>query len=539
MMPTTRVTRRDLLKAGAGAAVLAALPRPLLAQLGGRPEPVPQIQDQRVKELALRGIEAARAAGAAYADVRLSHTRTRSFGYPSIQSIGDREEMVVGVRALVDGYWGFASGPVWSPEEMSRLGREAVHQARANTLGKSRVVELAPRPAVRDGHWVMPVAIDPFETSPFAIVDHLASLSYFASRLPNITPVGNGCTFHVQEKAFAASDGSYCTQRIHRSEGSFSVRFQKRGLPTSNGSLDRLTPAGLGWELYTGQPLRDYLEQLAAEIEADARLPMKPVEVGRYDTAFDAWTVGQLMDQTLGRATELDRALGYEANAGGTSYLNQPLEMVGQFQAGAPAITVTANRSEPGGAATTRWDDEGVVPDEFALVKAGVLADFQTTRESAGWLGDYYARQGTPVRSHGCAAAPSALEAPLTHSPNLTLAAGREALDFDAAVAAVGRGVAVREMHVDMDFQSASGLGMGRVYEVKDGKRVARLVGAGFLFRATDLWKGLQTLGGAGSARRFGWSASKGEPAQSTHHSVTAPPAVFEQLTFVDIMRKA
>ena len=538
-MPVNRLSRRDLVKAGASAAILAALPRPLLAQFGARPEPVPPIQDARVKELALRGIEAARAAGAVYADVRLSHSRTRSFGYPSIQSIGDMEEMVVGVRALVDGYWGFASGPIWSADEMARLGREAVHQARANTLGKARVVELAPRPAVRDGHWVMPVSIDPFETSPFAIVDQLASLSYFAARLPNLTPLGNGCTFHVQEKAFAASDDSYCTQRVYRSEGSFSVRFQKQGLSTTQGSLDRLTPAGLGWELYTGQPLREYIEQLAAELEADARLPMKPVDVGRYDTVLDAWTVGQLMDQTLGRATELDRALGYEANAGGTSYLNQPLEMVGQFQAGAPAITVTAERSEPGGAATTRWDDEGVVPDAFTLVKGGVLADFQTTRESAGWLAEYYRRQGTPVRSHGCAAAPSALEAPLTHAPNLSLAAGPEALDFDAAVAAVGRGLAVREMRVDMDFQSVSGLGMGRVYEVKDGKRVARLDGAGFLFRATDLWKGLKALGGAGSVRRYGGGASKGEPAQRTYHSVTAPPAIFEQLTFVDVMRKA
>jgi TldD protein len=172
-------------------------------------------------------------------------------------------------------------------------------------------------------------------------------------------------------------------------------------------------------------------------------------------------------------------------------------------------------------------------------VKDGVLADFQTTRESAGWLADYYAGAGVPLRSHGCAAAPTALEAPLTHAPNLTLATGRDALEFDAAVKAVGKGIAVREATIDMDFQSVTGLGLGRIYEVKDGKRVARLNGAGFLFRATDLWKGVKALGGEKSVRRYGVSSSKGEPAQRTYHSVTAPPAILEQVTFVDIMRKA
>ena len=536
------ISRRDLLKAGASAAALtglASLPRPLLAQLDGAPEPVPRIQDPRLKSLAMRAIDAARAAGAAYADVRLTHTRTRGFrGIP--QPPGDRESIVVGARALVDGYWGFASGPVWSPDEMARLGREAVHQAKANTLGQSRRVDLAPVPVVADQHWTMPVAIDPFETSPFEIVDHLLSLSLFVRRHPGFSVTMNDASFDVQEKAFASTDGSWLTQRLHRAEGSFAVQLEKkRGGPKVAGPLDRLTAAGLGWELYRGQPLHEYIEQLMAELEEDIKLPLKPVDVGRYDTVCDAWSVARLLDATLGRATELDRALGYEANAGGTSYLTEPLAMVGTYQAGAPSMTVTANRAEPGGAATVKWDDEGVAPDAFTLVEKGILADFQTTREGAGWLKDLYAKEGVPLRSHGCAAAPSALEAPLTHTPNLALAPGGTKRDFDSAIKEMGKGIAVRQMHVDMDFQGSSGLGTGRVYEVKDGKRVARINGAGFLFRATDLWKGVEALGGSESLRRYGEDASKGEPAQRTWHSVTAPPAAFEQLTLIDVMRKA
>ncbi|HEY9479989.1 MAG TPA: metallopeptidase TldD-related protein [Gemmatimonadaceae bacterium] len=532
------ITRRDILRAGASVAALAALPRPLLAQLGGAPEPVPAIEDPRLKSLALRALEAARAAGASYADVRLSHTRTRTFS-ESIAGVHDSESMVVGVRTLVDGYWGFASSPVWSPDELARLGREAVHQAKVNTVGQARSVELAPVPVIADGHWTMPVELDPFEISPFEIVDYLMSLRNFVGRYPGFGVVDNQSHFQVQEKAFASSEGSYCTQRLYRSEGGFSIKLERAGTPKMGGSLDRLTPAGVGWELYKGQPLRDYIVQLMAEIEEDAKLPFKPVEVGRYDTVCDASSVAQLVDQTFGRATELDRARGFEANASGTSYLNDPLAMLDSYEAGAAAITLTAERSQRGGAATTKWDDEGVEPDDLTLVKSGVLRDFQTTREGAGWLGASYAKRGSPVRSHGCAAAPSALEAPLTHTPNLTLTPGGKKLDFDAAIANVGKGIAVRGMGVDMDFQSSSGLATGSVYEVKGGKRVAHLNGAGFLFRSTELWKGLKAVGGAESLRRYGQLASKGEPAQRTYHSVTAPPAVFEQLTLIDVMRKA
>src|SRR5690606_41894836 len=128
-----------------GAAALAALPRPLRAGLGELgPALPPLVQSAEVKELALRAVEAARSAGAAYADVRLTRTRTGV-------GMADSERLTVGVRALVDGYWGFASSRVWNPEEMARLGRSAVENAGAATLvGTAPAVELAPAAVVRD-----------------------------------------------------------------------------------------------------------------------------------------------------------------------------------------------------------------------------------------------------------------------------------------------------------------------------------------------------------------------------------------------------
>jgi TldD protein len=529
------VSRRDFLKTGAIVASVMALPRPLLVSFGGAPQPIPPIDDPRLKALALRAVEAATGAGAAYADVRLTHTRSSGFG-PDYTS--DVESMVVGVRALVQGYWGFASGPVWSPDEMARLGREAVHQAKTNALGKTRVVDLAPRPVVADGHWVMPVKADAFDVSPFEVFDHLLGLQIYAYRTQGLTVVRNKCGFTVQDKAFAASDGSYCTQRLYLGWGDFTIKLEKKGRETT-GSVDLLTPAGVGWEIYRDQPIREAIRKLIAELDEDLSLPVKPVNVGRYDMVFDPLSMAALLDTTLGRATELDRALGYEANAGGTSYLNAPLDMLDTYHTGAPLLTVTGNRSEPGAVATVQWDDEGVVPDDVTLVKDGVLTDFQTTREGAGWLKDYYAKSGKPFRSHGCANADSAINTPMQHTPNLVLAPGREAHDFEGLVAGLTTGVALKEAAVDIDFQALNGMARGKFYEVKKGKRVARIANAGILFRAPELWKALTALGGGASARRYGLSASKGEPEQGTYHSVTVVPAAFKQVTLIDPLRKA
>lgn len=533
------ISRRELLKAGATASAVAALstlPGPLRAQLrpGGHWEPAPPIDDPRLKELALRALDAARRAGASYADVRLTHDWGRNWQ----GGIHDSERLAVGVRALVNGYWGFASSPVWSADELARLGVEAAHQAKTMALGKPRTVELAPLASMPDGHWVMPVKVDPFEIHPFEVRDYLSGLGTFVQETPDIQPPMVDFTATRQEKAFASTVGSYCTQRTYLSFGTFSVSL-RRGQRQVGGDVGNLSPAGVGWELFRDQPLREAFRHTLAELEELLKLPVKPVEVGRYDFAFDAASVASFMDRTLGRATELDRALGYEANAGGTSYLNQPLEMLGSYRAGASLLTVTANRSEPGGCATVKWDDEGVAPDEFTLVKDGVLSDFQTTRESAGWLKDWYVKQGRPVRSHGCANADSAINAPLQRIPNLRLAPGQGASGLDELQSGLTNGMSMRNVAIEMDFQNLNGLALGNAFEIKRGKRVAVIPSVGLLFRAPEWWKTLTALGGPASVERFGALNRKGEPSSVTSHSIAAPPAVFNQVTVIDPQRKA
>jgi TldD protein len=480
-------------------------------------------------------LDAARTSGANYADVRLTHDWNRAI---SDQNVNDHERMAVGVRALVDGYWGFASSPYWSTDELARLGREATHQATIGGHGKPRIVDLAPVDQIHDGHWDMPVAIDPFTVYPIEVQDYLSALQMSAQNIPGVREASVGVYFFQQEQAFASTGGSYYTQRRFRTSGGYKAEF-KRGALAGGASVDQLTPTGAGWELFREQPLQELLRHAIDTEEENLSLPTKPVDVGRYQTLMDAYSVANLMSATIGLASELDRAMGYEANASGTSYLNDPMAMLGTFKLGSPQLTVLANRTEPGGLATTHWDDEGVTPNEYPLISQGILTDFQTTREAAGWIKPYYERTHAPFRSHGCACAASGLEVASLFTGNLVLTPGTASLDNDQLLASIDKGIAFTKLSVYPDFQQGSGLAGGTAYEIKNGKRVARVLGSGLLFKATELWKNLSMLGDSHTARRYGFSSQKGEPPQTNYHSVSAVPSIFKDVTVIDKTRKA
>jgi len=538
-------TRRAFLITGTAAAAATVAPpwlyRTGALQWGGRRE-VPPITEPDVRALALRAVEVARGAGAAYADVRLTHSYSRAMT-ERLRMSDTTEEIAVSVRALVNGYWGFAASPAWTADEMVRLGHEAVDLARINAAGQPRVVDLAPVLGNETGHWETPMRIDPFSVPVDEILDFLQAFPvYVAANFPALG-IGAGCGFTRQEKAFASTAGAFVTQALTTIGAGVEIQLPNPppGEKARAGS-DLLPLAGRGWEYVRDNEgaLRAEIPRLIAELEADWRLPWKPVDVGRYDLVLDAAGMAELVDATLGTATELDRALGYEANADGTSYLDDPLDMLGTLPVASPLITLTGTRSTPGGLATVQWDDEGVRPNDFTLVKDGILTDYQTTREAAGWLREAYAKRGLALRSHGCANAQSALFAPQVFPPNLRLEPGPQELGLEDLVTGLERGVYVRGLGLGLDFQQRSGWSSrGLFYEVKGGKKVARLQHAGLLFRTTELWKALTALGGR---RSFRWTPSgrgKGEPVQKAAHSVGAVPARFKQQTIIDSWRKA
>ena len=512
------------------------MPR-LLAAHGIDPavDMTPRAGDPLLRDLAMRALDAAKSAGAMYADVRMTVTRSQIFYYanPPI----DSENIAVGVRALVNGAWGFVASPDWTPDVMARLGRVAAEQAKGNAWSGRPGVELGDRPPVATGEWRMPIRRDPFAVAIEEKLDYIRSAEAYARTLRN----GNASSiiaFERQERTFASTDGSFFSQTVYNSLGNPSFFAVSVSDPVTRRSGGRgaqfVSPTGAGYEIFSDAKLLEQIPHLydqAREMLTATQLESP----SRFDVVFDGYAMANIVDSSIGAALEIDRALGFEANAGGTSYLAPVEKIVGSLVT-PPSVTVTANRSSPTGAASVKWDDDGVPTTDFTLVKNGVAVDYASSREHATTLAPWYRSQGRPVASNGCATSESAMTVPIVHLPNLELHPGAGDKSFLDLVAEVEDGIAFLGGRALVDQQQLNGEGLGEMaYRIKKGKLVGTLSGVAYLFRSPELWKDLVSLGGASTSVTRGVGDEKGQPLQRTVHSVTSVAAHFKNVRVIDV----
>jgi predicted Zn-dependent protease len=179
------------------------------------PTPLITLNDPQVRVLAQTAVDAAHAAGATYADVRLTLTTSRN-----VPSLLETVTLGMSVRALRNGYWGWAATPYLAATEASRVGRQAVRLAIANAAsGLPRTVDWRPIPVVRGGSWTTPIAIDPFAVALEEIFDWCAGVSTFTSTFGDARggqSIKNAIqlTFTKQERLFASTEGSDWHQQV-------------------------------------------------------------------------------------------------------------------------------------------------------------------------------------------------------------------------------------------------------------------------------------------------------------------------------------
>src|SRR5262245_54570725 len=109
--------RRDFLKAGAAVAAatvvgpsLLEAATPLISPPGPLCLPAPSTE-AFASELAAEALNAAKDAGASYADVRIGRYRRQSISTRErqITGVSDGESYGLGIRTIVNGAWGFAA----------------------------------------------------------------------------------------------------------------------------------------------------------------------------------------------------------------------------------------------------------------------------------------------------------------------------------------------------------------------------------------------------------------------------------------------
>jgi TldD protein len=507
------------------------------------PAPATGGGDPTFKDLAMLALDAAKSAGASYADVRISRNRNQALFTRErrVQNLVDNETFGFGVRVLVDGAWGFAASRELTRDEVSRIARQAVDQARANRTTLVRPVTLAPVTPTPNGSWRSQARIDPFDVPIEEKVELLLAANAAALGVSGARFVSSQMFFLREEKTLATTDGTYVVQTIYRAQPSLNITavapdnsdFQTR-------QSNDIQPMGKGYEHVLDAKLVENAPRWAEE--AVRKLSAKPVEVGRYDLVLHPSHLWLTIHESIAHPTELDRAMGYEANYAGTSFVAPPDKMLGTLKYGPEFMNVQGDRSQPGSLSAVGWDDEGVKPDEFLIVKNGIFNDYQTTREQAPWLEWWYSRQGQETRSHGCSYAQSWADVQFQRMPNVSLLPGEQNHSWDDLIAATDRGIAiVGEGSFSIDQQRYNAQFGGQVFhEIRGGKIVGTLKDVAYQLRTPEFWNSMDMIGGRDSYMLGGaFNDGKGQPSQSNAVSHGCVPARFRNVNVINTGRRA
>ncbi len=529
-------TRRDFIKNTSVAAAALSVPARAIAvespslyetAQGGVP----------LRELCLLALDAARTAGATYADVRIVNTRSQfiSTRESRVTSLSDNEMVGVGVRALAGGAWGFTASRRLSRQECQRVAAQAVEEAKANVRGVRTPVDLAPVDAYPDGTWRSPIRKDPFRVPMEEKADLLFSANTEALRVAGARFANSSMLFVRQQTTFASTEGSIIEQTVYRSAPSMTVIAVASDFSDSQTrSSAEVAPMGLGYEHVENADFVGRAREWAEE--AVAKLSAVSVESGDYDLILDPTNLFLTIHESIGHPTELDRALGYEANYAGTSFLAPPEDVLGTLRYGPEFMNVLGDRNQEGALATVGWDDEGVPADSWSIVKDGLFVDYQTTREQVPWISDLTG----VTRSHGCSSAQSWDKVQFQRMPNVSLMPGEQDYVLDDLIAATERGILIKGRgSYSIDQQRYNFQFGGQVfYEVSGGKVGRMLKDVAYQGNTLEFWNSMDMLGGPRSYFLGGTIGdAKGQPTQANAVSHGCPAARFHEFKVINTVR--
>jgi TldD protein len=483
-----------------------------------------------LRDLADAALSEAARAGAGHADFRVERIRGQRLQLADarLQAQSDADDSGLAVRVIVDGTWGFASAVDLTPEAARLAARQAVEVARVAAAMNTERIELAPEPGYGDVTWVSAYDIDPFSVPAKDKVDLLAAWSAQLLAHDVVSHVDAGL-YQVKECKFYTDGSTTATQqrvRLYPHLTAVAV--------TEDGFDDMRTvapPAGRGWEYLTGGTW-DFPGELARLPELlTEKLAAPSVEAGRYDLVIDPTNLWLTIHESIGHATELDRALGYEAAYAGTSFAT--LDKLNSLRYGSPLMNVTGDRVVEHGLATVGYDDEGVAGQSWDLVKDGVLVGYQLDRRMALLNGF--------GRSNGCAFADSPGHVPIQRMANVSLRPAPDGPDLAGLIGGVEDGIYIvgdKSWSIDMQRYNFQFTGQ-RFYRIRGGQLAGQLRDVAYQATTTDFWNSMEAAGGPSTYLLGGaFNCGKGQPGQVAPVSHGAPAALFRQVRVLNTVQE-
>ncbi len=473
---------------------------------------MPAANWDELADLALRRITAS---GAEYGDVRIQHSTIQSLRGEDrrIASVTDAEDVGFGVRVLYHGGWGFAASSILSLEEVPRVADLAVEIAKGSASVAIERVKLVPEPVHRD-RVVTACRINPFDVPLEKKADLLLTTMDILQRRPGIARSAAALWARRDRKLFVSTEGTHLEFDLLATQGECSAtalhdgRFASRSHNTPH--------LRTGYELIEAADFVREAERVAAEAMEKVQAPV--VRPGRYDLVLDPEHLSLTMHESCGHPSELDRALGYEANYAGTSFLTP--DKLGNFRYGSPHVTLVADNTEPETLAATGYDDDGVACQQWDIVRNGLFVGYCTNREVAHKIGE--------PRSRGSNRADGWGAVPIVRIANIGLEPGTATLE--ELIGDVKRGLYIEghgSYSIDQrryNFQ----FGGDAFWLIEGGKRTHMVRDAIYHGITPEFWNRCDGVADRSHRRRHGFiTCGKGQPGQAGWMSHPASHARF------------
>ncbi len=486
--------------------------------------------DDFIKKLADLSISLSKKNGASYSDFRLSNFKSQRISTREnvIQGVHENENYGFSVRVLVDGAWGFASSSTFNESETGRVTNLACEIAKANKIIQNRSVELVPVPAYTDT-WKTPIKKNPFDVSIDEKVNFLFNINEKAKSLG-----ANYCSsfmWAVNEwKYFASSEGSYIKQDLYRIWPGFDITIINKDTGEFEQRDSLTTPIGKGYEYIEEYDFIGDVEKAVEETKM--KFTAKSVEPGKKDIILDPTNLWLTIHESCGHPTELDRALGFEANYAGTSFMT--VDKLGKLKYGSEFINMVADRTQKDGLATRGYDDDGVKTMKWDIIRNGLFVGYQTTREMASYIHE--------KASNACAYADSWSHFPIQRMPNVSLEPGKEKLSLKDLIADTEDGIYIvgnGSWSIDMQRYNFQFTGQA-FHEIKNGKIVGLLKDVAYQGNTVDFWNSCDAVCDESEYKLGGsFFCGKGEPSQVSPVSHGASPARFKKVNILNTSKES
>jgi TldD protein len=471
--------------------------------------------------VAKEAVEAARAAGAHYADARFVHEDSESITVRNqeMEGIDRATSEGVGVRVLVDGYWGFAATARPEGAEIARTAGLAVEIARAAARLPRESVKLTEVEPVT-GTWASPFQDDPFNVSLEEKVALLMEATRRMQEVDGLAFAEGGIDLYRVRTSFASSEGSAIEQTVLHSGAGLDAtaisegELQRRSYPNSfRGHI-----AAAGWEHIAKLGLIEEAERTATEAVELLSAADCPSEVTTL--VLDSGQMELQVHESIGHAVELDRVLGMEESYAGSSFVS-PGDR-GKLRYASDLVSITADATIPGGLGSFGWDDEGVPAQRVPIIIGGTFQDFISSRETAGAIGGM---------STGAMRADGWGNLPLIRMTNINIEPGEGSLadiigdTKDGIFMATNQSWSIDDKRVNFQF------GCEIAWRIKDGKLTQMYRNPNYTGITTEFWRSCDAVGGREDWTLWGTpNCGKGQPAQTARVGHGTSPARFRNV---------